>query len=329
MENVPSKAEAKEIDVYIRTQIKEAGDRLITAHPWLGRTEAIAFTIHAISLLAMVLTTVLFGKGMIGPVCAALSNTFWMSTLHELEHDLVHCLYYGRPGQWRYELGFWTMYLFKFSVSPWWRRKYHLLHHSVSGTTRDVEERVIGLGLPPSIGRFATILSPAGHLMLMPAICKDNEGLVWHELITSSMWTALTPVVTILAILAFPTGSIVNTLGYVSMVCIVIPAHIRHAALNVVATYCHFYEDVRPHIVHDQIQILNSWWVIPFNALCWNFGGSHWIHHFVTNQPFWIRTLIAPELNAMNWNKALRRNDSGIVAAANRRGARKVAAPGA
>jgi hypothetical protein len=285
----------------------------------LAHTEQIAVAIHMLSLLGMIVTTLLYGAGKIGAVCAMLVNTLWMSTLHELEHDLVHCLYYGRPGQFKYELGFWTCYLFKFSVSPWWRRKYHLQHHAVSGTSRDVEERVIGLGAPLSIGRIATILSPAGHLLLMSDICKDNSDLTWHQLISSSLWTALSPVVTVLAMFAPPPGSIISTLGYISMVCVIIPAHIRHAALNIVATYCHYYEDVRPHVVHEQIQILNSWWVLPFNALCWNFGGTHWIHHFVTNQPFWIRTLIAPALNAKDWDSALRNNDRTIVATANRR----------
>jgi hypothetical protein len=41
--------------------------------------------------------------------------------------------------------------------------------------------------------------------------------------------------------------------------------------------------------VIQQTQVLNPWWMLPFQLFCFNFGSTHAIHHFVVRDPFYIR----------------------------------------
>lgn len=58
--------------------------------------------------------------------------------------------------------------------------------------------------------------------------------------------------------------------------------------------------------------------MIPFQLFSFNFGSSHIIHHFVPNQPFYIREAISRKANAEMIKQGVRNNDWGIVARANR-----------
>jgi hypothetical protein len=64
--------------------------------------------------------------------------SFAISLLHELEHDLIHNLYY-RKQAWVQDLMFWGIWLSKLHGNPWFRRDMHLKHHIVSGQIDDAE----------------------------------------------------------------------------------------------------------------------------------------------------------------------------------------------
>ena len=118
----------------------------------------------------------------------------------------------------------------------------------------------------------------------------------------------------------------------------------------------HYYGDVAEGVTSEQVQILEPLWMEPFQMLCCAcrlplhlmsllyltllrvhsmhtstgyFGSTHWIHHFVVRQPFWVRTVVAfninKRVNGPEWQKAtkgaVRYNDLGVFASANRRNA--------
>lgn len=70
---------------------------------------------------------------------------FFTSLLHELEHDLIHNLYFKKTAAAQ-DFMFFCIWLSKLHGNPWFRRDLHLKHHIISGQVDDAEERLIGLG---------------------------------------------------------------------------------------------------------------------------------------------------------------------------------------
>jgi fatty acid desaturase len=102
---------------------------------------------------------------------------FAISLLHELEHDIIHNLYF-RNALWVQDLMFLGIWLSKLHGNPWFRKEMHLKHHIVSGQTDDAEgivfvtltnilfnvlERLIGLGLPFGWKRLSVTMHPFGN----------------------------------------------------------------------------------------------------------------------------------------------------------------------
>ena len=52
------------------------------------------------------------------------------------------------------------------TVNPWVRRYIHLLHHKVSGTHKDLEERGITNGVPWGVKRLIMIADPNASMVL-------------------------------------------------------------------------------------------------------------------------------------------------------------------
>jgi hypothetical protein len=59
-------------------------------------------------------------------------NALAISLLHEMEHDLIHELYF-KKAPWVQHVMFAGIWLIKSNASPWWRKYYHLRHHQYSG----------------------------------------------------------------------------------------------------------------------------------------------------------------------------------------------------
>ena len=75
------------------------------------------------------------------------------SLLHELEHDLIHNLYFRRQSYIQ-DIMFFVIWVAKLHGNPWFRRELHLKHHLVSGQEDDAEERLIGLGYAQPVCMF-------------------------------------------------------------------------------------------------------------------------------------------------------------------------------
>jgi hypothetical protein len=235
----------------------------------------------------------------------------------------------------------WAICLFKVHVSPWWRMRMHLLHHAVSGTEMDIEERLIGLGMPFGLNRILVTLTPLAVLSAtLPDVVRDNPQFKWWEIYTGSLWyLALlgSGILGIPTVFGYPAAfglvevsayhaAILNTIAE----CAFIPTHIRHICITVMTTMCHYYGDVHPGAVHEQVEILDPWWLLPFQLGCWNFGASHWIHHFYVPQPFWVRVAVSWVINPMaksgEWDSTVRHNDFRLFDA-NRRATATVQYP--
>jgi hypothetical protein len=99
-----------------------------------------------------------------------------ISILHELEHDLIHNLYF-RSRVWVQHLMFFVIWFCKLSLNPWYRRGIHLKHHLVSGHKTDIEERLIVSVSPLAYFGFVMI-HPMGGLLLFRRTkreCPDFE----------------------------------------------------------------------------------------------------------------------------------------------------------
>jgi hypothetical protein len=103
-----------------------------------------------------------------------------------------------------------------------------------------------------------------------------------------------------------------------TVVILILPNLMRQICLNIVASYCHYYGDIPKHNVYYQNQVLNHWILYPLHLFSFNFGATHIIHHFVTNQPFYLRQWLAPKATEELIKHGIRNNDFGVVTRNNR-----------
>lgn len=131
----------------IRQGILEAGNALRARHPWLEKHQnAIGMTIFWTSIAGILGTAWAYYAGMLVWYVAIPLAAFCMSLLHELEHDLIHMMYFRKNKFWN-DFMLAGVWLFRPStISPWVRRRLHIHHHKVSGTESDLEERGITNG---------------------------------------------------------------------------------------------------------------------------------------------------------------------------------------
>jgi len=96
------------------------------------------------------------------------------------------------------------------------------------------------------------------------------------------------------------------------------PNLLRSFSINLVSSNMHYYGDIEAGNVVQQTQFLMPWWLLPFQAFCFNFGGTHAIHHFVVGQPFYLRQIIAGKVRPLMQAEGVRYNDTNTFARANR-----------
>jgi hypothetical protein len=252
-------------------------------------------------------------------VCIALS----ISILHEIEHDIIHNLYF-KHSPWIQNAIFALVWLAKFNVNPWWRRKLHLHHHDKSGQKSDVEERLIGLGLSPGPLRVAITMNTSASLFISYLISNDTDVLDLYEMLLLSSPTFVTNVgLNILfvahmtSILSIPEPYLTWVIGY-HAIC-VLPNFIRQSCLVLMSNTCHYYGDIIESSVYYQNQILDHWSLIGFQFFCCNFGATHVMHHYVPLQTFYTRTLCyTNDLKNTMIENGVRNNDLNVILRSNR-----------
>lgn len=260
-------------------------------------------------------------------------NAICASILHELEHDLIHSIYFrSQPVIQNLMMG--AVWAFRGNIiSPWVRRKLHLLHHKESGHHTDLEERLIGNGMRYSFLRIITtfdgFLSTVlrGHefhdvpafnqvtLALATLPCMLLFTLSWYAWLT--FWVVSGAAMLLGTTIAWPAWilaamPILNAMAVVYL----LPNIIRQASINIVSSSMHYFGDVEG--VVDQTQVLNAWYFLPLQIFCFNFGSTHGIHHFVVSQPFYLRQMVAAPAHAAMRKYGVRFNDLGTFGRANR-----------
>ena len=322
---------------YIREQVMAHGNALRQRYPVLQHQDALGAGILAFALLGMIGSAALYISGHLAWWACLLLNAFFASLTHELEHDLIHSMYF-RKRPLPHNLMLALVWLARPRTSnPWVRRHLHLNHHKVSGSEADMEERAITNGEPWGIAR---LLMVGDNMMSSFIRCLRAKNPAHRQLILSRTLKVYAPLGLLnwatwylflgfhlldwaSAALGAPIAWSATTLNVMAVVNIAVvvlvgPNVLRTFCLHFVSSTMHYYGAVEPGNVIQQTQVLNPWWLWPLQAFCFNFGSSHAIHHFVVKEPFYIRQLTVPFAHRVMREMGVRFNDFGTFARANR-----------
>lgn len=322
---------------HIRQTVLAHGVELRQRFPVLQHQDALGAGILTFALLGMIGSAALYIGGHMAWWACLLLNAFFASLTHELEHDLIHSMYF-RKQRIPHNLMMALVWLARPStINPWVRRHLHLNHHKVSGTEQDIEERAITNGEPWGIAR---LLMVGDNVMstVIRAVRAPTAQIRWKILKRSLMvyaplallnWGTWYLFLGFHAIdllssgLGMPIDWSASTLQFmhgvnIAVVVLVGPNVLRTFCLHFVSSNMHYYGDVELGNVIQQTQVLNPWWMWPLQAFCFNFGSSHAIHHFVVKEPFYIRQLSVPFAHKVMREAGVRFNDFGTFSRANR-----------
>ncbi|MFS2070637.1 fatty acid desaturase [Pseudomonas sp. CT11-2] len=333
----PQRLNAAQRSAHIRQVVLAKGVELRRRYPILNHQDALGAGILAFALAGMIGSAVLYINGYMAWWACLLLNAFFASLTHELEHDLIHSMYF-RKQRVPHNLMMGLVWLARPStINPWIRRHLHLNHHKVSGTEADMEERAITNG---ERWGFARLLMVGDNVM--SAFIRMLRAKTWahkFSILKRSLkvyaplalmhWGAwyvflgFHAVNGIAHLLAVPIEWSATTLAVmqvidIAVVVIIGPNVLRTFCLHFVSSNMHYYGDVEPGNVIEQTQVLNAWWLWPLQAFCFNFGSSHGIHHFVVKEPFYIRQMTVPVAHEVMREMGVRFNDFGTFARANR-----------
>lgn len=337
---------------YVRREVNAASDAIRARFPLLDRQNLVGAGVMAASVAALLAIAWLYARGALAWYVALPLAAFATSLIHELEHDLIHLMYFKRT-PWAYHLMMALCWLARpGTINPWTRRRMHLHHHKVSGGESDLEEFGITNGerwgvkrlLMLADGMLAVVLRPAAmrrkvtqYVAAQPVHDASERARLRSEQVSSylpvghlyyPLWHAFIVYhVGLFALVAF--GHAVAVPPFVERAMRVVdflavvwlaPNFVRSFCINFVSSNMHYCGDIDSRNVIQQTQVLNPWWMLPFQLFCCNFGSTHAIHHFVVRDPFYIRQLTAKTAHAALREAGVRFNDVGTFARANRWG---------
>jgi len=308
----------------IRKTVHNEEKRIRAKYTWLKYQDEIGMAWFVGCSAMMLITAYFFIQGQLAWYWAVPLMAFAASILHELEHDIIHDLYF-KEHPWIQHIMFGVIWASKLSSNPWWRKAMHLKHHKVSGQVTDIEERLIGLGMPLGIKRALITITPLATIFVIFDIARDcklhNSKPFLHVWYSYALnMPVLIPAhmgfVALFFSAYFPEW--VATLVWNFNVLMFFPSIFRQTSLQLISAACHYYGDIPEKNVFYQNQILNHWSCYPFQLFCFNFGETHIIHHFVTRQPFYLRQMVTPGVLGEFIKQGCRLNDLRILARANR-----------
>ncbi|MGH9335318.1 MAG: fatty acid desaturase, partial [Vicinamibacteria bacterium] len=150
----------------IRRFIRRGEARLLARHPLLKHQDAVGAALFAASVAGMACLGWLYAIGSLSAWLVILGNAFFASILHEVEHDLIHRLYF-RTRPVVHHLMMLLVWACRGNVvHGWYRRRIHYHHHRASGSATDVEERLLGLGQPWGLRRMVVMCDGAMAFLL-------------------------------------------------------------------------------------------------------------------------------------------------------------------
>ena len=333
----------------IRKEVQQAYKEFRAKYPFLQHQNAIGFFIFSFSIVMIILSAVLYLQHKIPTVAVVLSVAFWTSFLHELEHDLIHFMYF-KKNKFMQNLMMLGVWVFRpMTINPWLRRDIHFHHHRVSGTKTDLEERGVTNGEPWDFKRLITVADVVLGGILRGTIIrrdiidavKSGEITREHSLIFKRVKLyGMLPFSILLYLIwyfflahyAIHFISVVFNSGYQSPAIIeaqfrwinplvfilILPNLFRMYCLHFITSNMHYYGDVEAGNTMQQTQVFDKWYFIPMQIFCCNFGSTHAIHHFVVNETFYIRQFTAAKAHKVMKEQGVRFNDLGSFTRANR-----------
>ncbi|KII32102.1 fatty acid desaturase [Pseudomonas fluorescens] len=333
----PQRLNAAQRSAHIREVVLAKGVELRQRYPILTHQDALGAGILAFALVGMIGSAALYIEGHMAWWVCLLLNAFFASLTHELEHDLIHSMYF-RKQRVPHNLMMGLVWLARPStINPWIRRHLHLNHHKVSGSETDMEERAITNGEPWGFARLLMIgdnIMSAFIRMLRAKTWAHKFSIIKRTLkvyapLALMHWGAWYVFLGFHAangiayLLGAPIEWSATTLSVmhvidIAAVVIIGPNVLRTFCLHFISSNMHYYGDIEPGNVMQQCQVLNAWWLWPLQAFCFNFGSSHGIHHFVVKEPFYIRQLTVPVAHKVMREMGVRFNDLGTFGRANR-----------
>ena len=317
----------------IQQAIRQADSDLKLAHPILLQQNAIGLTICLSALFGMLLSGYAYIADWIPAWACVLISAVFASISHELEHDLIHRLYFRKQPLIQNTMMAIVWLMRPNTVNPWYRRTLHFNHHKVSGTPDDIEERVLGNGMAFSLKRL--IISLDGFLSISLRIkeLSSMKDYSFFRFVSKGAPLAHLYVIGLYGFLAFQLYDAFNlnavlgleysplflqTMDVLSVVMVVwiLPNLLRAFCLHNITAALHYYGDVDSLI--KQCQIMNHWSLLPVQLFCFNFGATHALHHFVVSQPFYLRQMVAHKVYPVMKENGVRFNDFGSILRANR-----------
>jgi len=333
----PARLNAQQRSAHIRAVVTERGAELRMRYPILRHQDAIGVGILLFALTGMIASAALYIGGYVAWWVCLLLNGVFASLTHELEHDLIHSMYF-RKQRIPHNLMLALVWLARPStINPWIRRHLHLNHHKVSGTEADLEERAITNGEPWGMARLLMVgdnvmsalirmlraKTPAHKLSILKRTLKVYFPLALLNWGCWYVFLGLHAANGVASLLGSPIAWSANTMTLmqvidIAVVVLVGPNVLRTFCLHFVSSNMHYYGDVEPGNVLQQTQVMNPWWMWPMQAFCFNFGSTHGIHHFVVKEPFYIRQMTSKVAHKVMAEMGVRFNDFGTFARANR-----------
>ncbi|MBB1296087.1 fatty acid desaturase [Pseudoalteromonas sp. SR41-7] len=299
-------------------------------YPLLEHQNTLGLIILLLSLSALIGVGVLYYLALIPAwVCIVLA-AIAASISHELEHDLIHKQYFSNQ-PFMHNFMMLVVWLMRpNTISPWYRRKMHLHHHKTSGTQQDLEERLVGNGIKnPFLRALVIVDGLLGLVISTKRFRKEINGFSF-----SSVFNAGFPVTTVYfailySVIVFHSVDLFIPLSLNSpswllstmdvfeflMVVLIVPNIIRSSSLNFVTSSMHYYGGVNNML--EQTHVLTSRLFMPFHFFCFNFGKTHTIHHFVPNQPFYLRQMLSKKILRVMAQHNVRFNDFDSIKNAN------------
>jgi hypothetical protein len=327
----------------IRHALQQLSEEALQRHAVLKYQEAIGLGILLGSLAAIAACVWAYAAGHLPAWMTVVTIAFFLSLLHELEHDLIHRLYF-KTQPWLYNGAMLAVWLVRPStINPWVRRDWHLHHHRASGTASDLEERGLTNGERWGLRRLLMSLDPLLALVLRPLTINNmlQSYATAHRLDRAGRIRSI--VRNVLAYFPFgplyagalwwvcglhlavgfgwqpgPINQAAQPMLDFVAVTVLLPNALRTACLYFVSSNIHYYGDIEPKNIVQQTQVWTAPWLWPFQAFCFNFGSTHAIHHFAVQHPFYLRQLIVADAHRVMREHGVRFNDFSTMLRANR-----------
>lgn len=333
----------------IRKEVISSYNNIKERYPILKHQNFWGFLIFMLSIASVALVSTLWWNDILPTWAMVLFNAFCFGILHELEHDLIHWMYF-KNNKFVHHLMLLTVWLLRpMTINPWIRRTLHYHHHKFSGTVHDVEERGVSNGEKWSLKRlFLTADLVIGGLTRVGGMFHDikrevslgNLKFGIAKKLKLYAVLGLVPITIIAHVLLyiffadtllifldnnFQTGLLLpaflsGVIAYCTPVIyiILLPNLLRQFCLHFITSNLHYYGDVENGNVIEQTQVLTVWWTLPFQLFCFFFGWTHAIHHFVVNETFYIRHITRRKAHDVMKAYGVRFNDLGTFSRANR-----------